>query len=538
MLKRKRQDSALESERQTPPVAIDAQPGADKARKILPLDRLGTVAAELRAEGRTIVHCHGVFDLLHVGHLRHLRAARGYGDILVVTITADEHVNKGPGRPAFPSELRCEVLAGLELVDYVAVVDAVSARPAIQTIRPDYYVKGGEYSDHAKDITGKIAIETELVESFGGRVVYTEDITFSSSNLLNKFFSLHDEPARNYLSLLRQSDFEETIASLFQKMNELRVVVVGETIIDRYVYVDAMGKSAKENIIATLHRDEEIFAGGVIAAANHLAAVCPNVELITAAGDPAAGENYENFIREQLADGVRATVIHKPEAPTIQKTRFVEPTYVRKLFEVYHMDDRPLSGKAKQAFNEALTSKMADADLVVVCDFGHGLICPDTVTLLEDADNFLAVNAQSNAGNIGYNLIDKYRRADFVCVDAMEARLAARDKHSDLSQIVGERLPTLVDCPNIIVTHGRAGCYARMNGEVTHIPSFAGAVVDTVGAGDAFFALAAPCLAAGADCGTAGFLGNVAGAIKTGIVGHRRYLTRLEIQRYVTTLLK
>ena len=518
--------------------APDTRSTKRKDGKVLPLDQLGELVTRLRADNRKIVHCHGVFDLLHIGHLRHLELASRYGDVLVVTVTADEHVNKGPDRPAFPSELRCEMLAGLELIDHVAVVDAPSATPAIEAIQPDFYVKGGEYVDPHQDITGKIAIETKLVESFGGQMVFTDDITFSSSNLLNKFFAVHDDAARDYLSRLRNTGFGESVTNLLARLSDLRVVIVGETIIDRYVYVDAMGKAAKENIIATLHRDEEIFAGGVIAAANHLAAVCANVELITVVGDPNAGETYEDFIRSQLTGGIEATILHKPEAPTIQKTRFVEPTYVRKLFEVYHMDDRPLTGDAKRSLNEAVTDKIADADLVIVCDFGHGLISPDTVHLLESKAAFLAVNAQSNAGNIGYNLIDKFRRADFMCIDAMEARLAARDKHADLTEIVGERLPALVDCPNIIVTHGRAGCFAKSNGTLAHVPAFAGAVVDTVGAGDAFFSLAAPCVAAGADCETAGFVGNVAGAIKTGIVGHRRYLTRLEIQRYITTLLK
>jgi sugar/nucleoside kinase (ribokinase family) len=125
-----------------------------------------------------------------------------------------------------------------------------------------------------------------------------------------------------------------------------------------------------------------------------------------------------------------------------------------------------------------------------------------------------------------------------ICIDAMEARLAVRDKHASIPHILTERLPQLIDCPNVLITDGRQGCYANANGGAAHIPSFGTTVVDTVGAGDAFFALAAPCIAAGADCETGGFVGNVAGAIKIGIVGHRRYLTRFEIQRYISTLLK
>jgi len=506
--------------------------------KVLPLDQLARTIESVRKSGQRVVLCHGVFDLLHVGHLRHLKAARAFGDLLVVTITGDDFVNKGPGRPAFPSMLRAEMLAELEVVDFVSVVEEASAHPSIRAVKPDFFVKGNEYADPKKDISGKIVTERELVESFGGQLVFTEDITFSSSNLLNRYFNVHDQSAREYLADLRQTDFESQFNRTLDRIEKMRIVVVGETIIDRYVYVDAMGKAAKENIIATLYRDEEVFAGGVIAVANNLAAVCPNVELVTMIGDPAAGDNQEDLIRKNLAPSVDATFVYRPSGPTVQKTRFVEPTYVRKLFEIYHMDDTALPRNVQDSFRGLLSDKLAQADLVVVCDFGHGMIDAGTVDLLQKEAAFLAVNVQSNAGNIGYNLIDKYSRCDFMCVDAMEARLAVRDKHAGLPDIVTRRLPDLVDCRNFIVTHGRSGCYVRKGDGAVCIPSFGGAVVDTVGAGDAFFALSAPCVAAGADCEMAGFVGNVAGAIKIGIVGHRRYLSRFEIQRYVSTLLK
>jgi rfaE bifunctional protein nucleotidyltransferase chain/domain len=506
--------------------------------KVVSLEQLAAASDRLRHAGRKIVLCHGVFDLFHIGHLRHLKSARRFGDVLVVSLTGDKYVNKGPDRPAFPSELRAELLAGLELVDYVTVVEEPSALPAIAAAKPHFFVKGGEYSDAQKDITGKIVHERDLVESFGGELVFTQDITFSSSHLLNSYFGLHDEAARSYLAKRRQSGFESEVSARFEQIADMRFVVVGETIIDRYVYVDAMGKAAKENIIATLKRNEEVFAGGVIAVANNLAALSANVELITFVGDPRIGENYEGLVRESLNPAVKVNFIRQTGSPTVRKTRFVEPTYVRKLFEVYDMDDRPMSAEAEAEFHELLVAALATADAAIVSDFGHGMISRNTVELLQDKARFLAVNTQSNAGNIGYNLIDKYPRADVICIDAMEARLAARDKHAGIADIVTERLPQLIDCPNILVTDGRRGCYARAEAGTAHIPAFSTNAVDTVGAGDAFFALAAPLIAAGADCETGGFVGNVAGAIKIGIVGHRRYLTRFEVQRYISTLLK
>lgn len=508
-------------------------------KKIIELRDIDRVVDQERSAGRKVALCHGVFDLFHIGHLRHLAAAKEHSDVLVVSVTADEYVNKGPDRPAFTAELRSELLASLDIVDWVVVVNHPSAEPIIEAVRPDVYVKGGEYADENSDITGKIVRERELVERHGGRVIFTHDVTFSSSNLLNSHFNLLDRSARAYIEGVRSSGAEQKIADGLAKIAKMKILLIGETIIDHYHYVAPMGKAAKENIIATLHQDEESFAGGVVAAANHLSSLCPGVEMITILGDPNIGENYESFVRERLSPDVKPTFFYRPNAPTVRKTRFVEPTYVRKLFEVYYMDDSPLPNEVQKDLHHTLEAKIAEADMVIVLDFGHGFLNDETIDLLEKA-RFLAINAQSNAGNIGYNLVTKYRRADFICVDAMEARLAAKNKHASLQEIVARSIPSAIDCQNIVVTHGKAGCYTsgKAPGEVIHIPAFRSDVLDSVGAGDAFFVVAAPFVAAGVDCALAGFVGNAAGAIKVGIVGHRRTLSKLELQRYTATLLK
>src|SRR6187551_786005 len=127
--------------------------------KILPLEQLAEKIAQLKAQGKTIVHCHGVFDLLHVGHIRHFDHARRLGDVLVLTLTPDRHVNKGPNRPAFPEALRAESIASLNVVDFVAINHWPNAIETIKLLKPDLYVKGSDYRDPEKDVTGGIALE-------------------------------------------------------------------------------------------------------------------------------------------------------------------------------------------------------------------------------------------------------------------------------------------------------------------------------------------------------------------------------------------
>jgi rfaE bifunctional protein nucleotidyltransferase chain/domain len=130
--------------------------------------------------GKTVALAHGVFDLLHLGHVRHIEAAAREGDILILTITADRFVNKGPGRPVFTEQLRAEMLAALEFVDWVAINPHPSAEDMLRAVAPDVYVKGSEYASATDDVTGKIIAEREAVEAGGGRVVFTDDVTFSS----------------------------------------------------------------------------------------------------------------------------------------------------------------------------------------------------------------------------------------------------------------------------------------------------------------------------------------------------------------------
>jgi len=504
--------------------------------KVKTVDELAVMVREAQGAGETVVQAHGVFDLVHMGHVRHLEAARREGTVLIVTATADKHVHKGPGRPVFPEELRAEMLAALEYVDAVAINPSSDATQLLRTIRPDVYIKGSDYEDPGDDITGMIAAERKAVEEHGGKMVLTRDITFSSSALINQHLVVHDPALREYLATVRDSGGQDALHALIDKVKDFKVLIVGDVIIDEYQYVAPLGKSPKENMIATLFQDREIFAGGVIAAANHVAGFCKEVEVLTCLGDQ---DSYEDLVRDSLKPNVRLTALHRTGAPTTRKTRFVETGYLRKLFEVYSMDDTPLNESLEISLNKVIEEKAKGADLVIVTDFGHGLIGPSSVQALIDHAKFLAVNTQSNSANTGFNLISKYPKADYVCIDTPEARMATADKHSEIGEIATEKLPKKIDCGCFIITHGNQGCVAYDKDIGTHrIPVFTKTVVDTVGAGDAFFAVTAPLVAAGGSLNHIGFIGNAAGAIKVGIVGHRESVEKTPLMKYITTLLK
>jgi rfaE bifunctional protein nucleotidyltransferase chain/domain len=186
--------------------------------KIFSLDILAGICSALRADGKSIVHCHGVFDLLHIGHIKHFKAAKQLGDYLVVTITADEYVKKGPGRPAFNHALRAEALEALQAVDAIAINYSKNAIAALSAVRPNLYVKGSDYLNRIPTIGSSLQAEIELVRSYGGNIAYTSEPQFSSSELINRFFSPHPPQVQEQLERLRQDISEKKIEDFFKRL--------------------------------------------------------------------------------------------------------------------------------------------------------------------------------------------------------------------------------------------------------------------------------------------------------------------------------
>jgi len=291
--------------------------------KIRTIEELAAISHQLRGVGKSVVQAHGTFDLLHLGHVRHLEAARRFGDVLVVTVTADVFVNKGPGRPVFTEWLRAEMLAALAYVDWVAINPSPDAVSAIELIRPQFYVKGQDYQNPQGDVTGKISAEREAVETHGGHLRFTDEVAFSSSELINRHLNVFEPHVRQHLNSLRTDGGLAEILAVIDRVSDYRVLLVGDSIIDEYQYVLPMGKSPKENMIATRYQDRELFAGGVFAAANHLASFCREIDIVTSLG---AQNSFEEFVRGALHPNIRLHNILRPGAPTTRKRRFVDPS--------------------------------------------------------------------------------------------------------------------------------------------------------------------------------------------------------------------
>ncbi len=503
--------------------------------KIKTLDELADTIQVLKEEGNTIVHCHGVFDLLHPGHIQHFEAAKGEGDILIVTVTRDEYVGKGPGRPVFNQRLRAESIASLQCVDYVAINEWSTAVETIKKLKPDVYAKGSDYANQEDDLTGQIYNEEKAIKSIGGRIHFTDAPTFSSTRLLNLHFNVYPEEAQKFLEEFRCSYSAEDVIKRLNDLKKMRVLVIGDTIIDQYHYCNTLGKSPKDNIITTRYLREETFAGGALAAANHVAGFCQDVHLVTCLG---IQDTYEEFILTHLKPNIKPKFFYRDDAPTIVKRRFVEPAFLSKMFEICYLDDSELPQPLNQEVYNYLRVNTGDYDLVLVPDFGHGFIGQKIAEVLCEEARFLAISSQTNSANAGFNLITKYPRADYICIDESEIRLACHDKFGKLEDLA-IRLAKELKCNRITVTRGLHGSltYATEDG-FFEIPALSDEVVDRVGAGDAYLSITSPCVADGNPMEMVGFIGNAVGALKVRIVCNRASVEPVPLFKFITALLK
>ena len=318
-------------------------------------------------------------------------------------------------------------------------------------------------------------------------------------------------------------------------LRDLKVLVIGEAIIDEYHYCEPMGKSTKESIVASRSIRNEAFPGGSLACANHVAGFCDRVDLVTCLGEQ---DSREMFILENLKSNVNPTFFYREDAPTIVKRRYVWEPFLTKMFELYVFNDTDIPTELETEIGSHLQRVLPEYDLVLVTDYGHGLLTGPLVDQLCAGSRFLAVNTQTNSANLGYNLITKYPKADYACIDEPEIRLAEHSRSGDVADLA-TRSAERLGAQTLTVTRGHKGSLSYTRGQVPlEVPVFSTEVKDRVGAGDAFLAVTSPAVCQGLPPEVVGFIGNAVGAIAVRIVGNRSAVEPVPLQRFVTALLK
>lgn len=494
--------------------------------KLLPLAQLVRECAAARAEGKKIVLAYGGYDYLHIGHIRHLRQARALGDRLVVVLAPDCEI-KTCSLPV-PQEMRAEALIYLDFVDWLCI-DAANLRAALSAIRPDIYAV---MADNGTSACGEN--EQSLCDELGIHLASTGGVAFDSTVVINQILANYSDEAREYLHLFKGRFGLEQVGKTLDAMSGLKVAVVGDTIIDEYCFCSPLGASSKDPILALRYQSNDVFAGGIVAVANHVANFAAQVDMFTVLGDR---NSHEDFIRERLKSNVRPVFAVQKDSPTVLKRRYVEGYTQNKLFEIYFMEDIGLAPDADAAIRATLEAALPDYDMVIVADFGHGAISPATRKLLAQRAPFLALNAQANSGNRGFHTITKYSRADYISIAEHEVRLEMRDMRGPVRPMIDHLAPRM-GCENFVITRGKRGSLIRCgSGQHIEVPAFARKIVDRVGAGDAFLSVTSMAAKLGAQPELICFIGNLVGALAVEVLGNQKSIDKASVKEYAASLL-
>jgi rfaE bifunctional protein kinase chain/domain len=464
-----------------------------------------------RPRERKVIMCHGTFDVVHPGHVRHLLYAKTKADILVASLTADEHIKKGNMRPYVPEDLRAVNLAALEMVDYVVIDRDPTPLVNLGIIQPDYFAKGYEYTAGA--VHPKTKEEIDVIEAYGGEIIFTPgDIVYSSSALIElappsiaveKLMTLMESEGVTF------GDLRKALVSF----KGVKVHVVGDTIVDSYTYCSMIGGMTKTPTMSVRFEKKVDFTGGAAIVAKHIRAAGADVTFSTVLGNDA----YKTFVLDDLdAAGVHCQPIVDETRPTTNKNAIVASDY--RLLKVDTLDNRSISDKIVERLRNQIAAVPAQA--VVFSDFRHGMFNRGTIPPLIDAIPANAFRVADSQVASRWGNILEFENFDLITPNEREARFALGDQDSIVRPLASE-LHRRANCRTLILKCGDRGIITcRKNGsDQAHrtffvVETFADRVVDAVGAGDALLAYATLAMVATGNDVIASILGNMAAGIE------------------------
>lgn len=465
---------------------------------------------------RPIVLCHGVFDVVHPGHLRHLAYAKAQANLLVVSVTADEHISKGTYRPYVPDALRALNLAALEMVDFVIIDFNATPIENLLRLRPEYYAKGFEYASN--HLTPATLEEIAALDTFGGRVIFTPgDVVYSSTNLLSG--AMPSLASEKLASVMRRGGLtQESLLSMLRNLEGIRVHVVGDVIVDRFLRTRVIGGQVKTPTISVQSLGEERYAGGAALVSQTLAGAGASVVLSTVMG---TDEQADFVSRKMVESSVTLNAIVEPLRPTTSKLAVIADKY--RMLKIDTLDNSPIAGPTLDALLESIHS--VDAEVVIFSDFRHGIFSSSSVGPLRRAIPSSCFSAADSQVASRWGNILEFEGFDLLTPNEREARFALGDQDSVVGSLA-RAVKRQSNCGTLMLKLGARGVLCLFDedssiaGANFSIDSMTNSAVDPVGAGDAFLAYASLVLYKFQSPHAAAIIGSAAAAAACDIDGN------------------
>ncbi len=475
---------------------------------------------------KTVGLCHGAFDILHLGHVNHFKEAKKFCDILIVSITGDMYIKKGPHQPFFNSEERANFLLSIRYVDFVFISNTETGENSIKLFKPNYYIKGIDYIKKNKD---KNLIKEKLIcKKYNTKIIFTETKKYSSTQIFNNKYKKLSLEEEKILKKIRSQYSINRIKKIIDKINEKTFILTGEPIIDEYKFVDVIGTATKSPIVTSNYLFNEIHAGGTLAAANmasnfvkNLIYLYPSSNKKTAVKNINLNSNIKIFpfdINFKLP----------------KKSRYITEVRKNKLFQNNLINKFTPNKKNYLKYLKKINLLKKKYPLMIL-DFGLGLFEKKIIKNNFNSSN-LYLNVQSNSNNYGFNLFSKYKKYSYLSVNLREFELNFKEKIYDLKEIntVSKKLTSL---PVSITLGNKGSLFINKKKRFIYCPNFFPDAIDTTGCGDAYFVITSMLVSMGINDELVPFLGNLYAGLHSKNFGNRSFPTKFELIKTVESVL-
>lgn len=466
--------------------------------------------------------CHGVFDVIHEGHINHFNDSKKRCDILVVSITDDQFVKKGPNQPYNSSEKRARVLDELKSVDYVFVNKEITSISLINVLKPNLYFKGMDYLK--KDFTDNLRKEILAVKKNKGKVFFTKTEVMSSTKIINNLLIPWTNEQKKFLGNINKYNSFDSILEKFEKLKNVQIDIIGEPIIDNYIYSNIIGLASKDPTLSGVVVNREAIPGGVLSVAQIASLFVKKVRLFT------YGNN--KLIKSYLNKNIE--LINLDNKQNIQKkTRYINNHRLQKIFQLTNFEKNLFSSSSERRIIKILKKQLNKN--TIICDFGIGLFENNILNFINNSKNNKYLNIQSNSINFGFNLFTKYKKNQsikYISLDEREWKLGTKSNHLN-DRIIKSFINNKTHHSVTLGKNGSIYC----NNKNFYAPVFINKVVDTTGCGDAYFVITSLLEMINTKSELIPFLGNVYAGMHAMNLANKNIPSRMDYIKYLKSIL-
>jgi rfaE bifunctional protein nucleotidyltransferase chain/domain len=488
--------------------------------------------SQLKKNNFKIVMCHGVFDVIHYGHILHFEEAKKMGDKLIISVTSDRFVNKGLNRPFFDLNVRMSTLAALDMVDYIIPSDFPTAIKNIKMIKPDIYCKGPDYLNN-KDLTGNLDQELQILKINKGQIKFTNTQQYSSSSIINNMSRNLEDDQKKFVKKIKDKYSFKELENFLNQAKKLEVNIIGEPILDEYSMCEPIGISSKDPFLVFKKIVKFFFAGGSLAIANNISNYLKKVNLLVVTADKS---NFFDKLRLKIQKNVKIKVIKDPNYTDVVKNRYIDVNSKVKLIGIYELGHKQLATNSDDKIKKyILQNKKSN---FIIADYGHGLISKSIAKFISKSKVKYILNAQLNSSNRGHHSLLKFSNPEVVIINESELRYELRNQNANLNLLINQ-LRAKIKAKSIIVTRGKSGAIlSSKKNKYFDCPAFNTKVVDKVGAGDALLAIFSICKFANIPDEVSMFFASLCAASQIETMNNEKFIKKNELLKNIYHLIK